>query len=120
MILRSLSLLKAGHKGPPLLLSYKPLAETSLAYVDTKCILMAMTTKIAKWGNSYAVRLPKAAMDKLSLREGSSVIVSTESSNIRIKPTRSVETLGELISRIHRNNLPELVVWKGAVGNELW
>lgn len=81
---------------------------------------MVMTTKIAKWGNSYAVRLPKEAIDKLSLREGSSVIVSTESTNIRIKPTRSVETLGELISRIHRSNLPELLAWKGSVGNEVW
>ena len=81
---------------------------------------MKMTTKIAKWGNSYAVRLPKDVLDKLSLREGSSVVVSTESSNIKIKPTKTKETLGELISRINRGNLHEVIDWKGNNGNEVW
>ena len=33
-------------------------SDTSIDYVDTMYILMEMTTKIAKWGNSYAIRLP--------------------------------------------------------------
>ena len=32
-----------------------------------------MTTKIRKWGNSYAVRIPKYVVDKSGLREGSTV-----------------------------------------------
>ena len=34
-----------------------------------------MTTKIQKWGNSLAVRLPKRLMTRLNLREGSAVMV---------------------------------------------
>jgi antitoxin MazE len=34
--------------------------------------------KISKWGNSLAVRLPKAMADKLSLKEGDEVSVSVE------------------------------------------
>ena len=81
---------------------------------------MPMTTKIARWGNSYAIRLPKEALDKLSLREGSSVVVSAEATNIRIKPVRSKETLSELISRISRDNKHEIVSWGGNKGGEIW
>jgi len=41
-----------------------------------------MTTKICKWGNSYAIRIPKYIIDKLGLREGSTV-------EIDIKPIKN-------------------------------
>ena len=34
-----------------------------------------MPTKIKKWGNSLAVRLPKKAVDKMGLKEGSEVFL---------------------------------------------
>ena len=79
-----------------------------------------MATKIAKWGNSYAVRLPKETVESLSLKEGSSVVVSTESTNIKIQPIKTKETLSELISRINRTNRHKLVDFGKTVGKELW
>jgi antitoxin component of MazEF toxin-antitoxin module len=34
-----------------------------------------MTTKIQKWGNSLAVRLPKEVAQNLTLQEGSEVVI---------------------------------------------
>ena len=79
-----------------------------------------MATKIAKWGNSYAVRLPKETIERLSLKEGSSVVVSTESTNIKIQPIKTKEILSELISRINRTNRHELIDFVKIVGKELW
>ena len=38
-------------------------------------IYIYMTTKIKKWGNSLAVRLPKEMIRRLALKEGSAVFV---------------------------------------------
>ena len=43
-----------------------------------------MTTKIQKWGNSLAVRLPRAITKKYGLREGGDVMVREERDRITI------------------------------------
>lgn len=71
-----------------------------------------MTTKIRKWGNSYAVRISKAKVHELGMREGSAV-------DIKLKPLHRKPTLDELIAQIDPNNLPELVDWGPDVGTEI-
>ena len=44
-----------------------------------------MATKLQKWGNSFAVRIPKELVQKLRLREGSAVEVREETSRIVIR-----------------------------------
>lgn len=44
-----------------------------------------MTTKIQKWGNSLAVRLPKTLATHLGLREGNEVRVDEREHNVLIK-----------------------------------
>lgn len=44
-----------------------------------------MVTKIQKWGNSLAVRLPKKLITRLGLREGSEVMVDEREQNVLIK-----------------------------------
>lgn len=36
--------------------------------------------KVAKWGNSLAVRLPAAVVDALSLKEGDDIVIDVRSS----------------------------------------
>lgn len=43
-----------------------------------------MTTKIQKWGNSLAVRLPRDITRELHLREGSEVAVEKQQNRITI------------------------------------
>ncbi|MBI3420737.1 MAG: AbrB/MazE/SpoVT family DNA-binding domain-containing protein [Candidatus Sungbacteria bacterium] len=44
-----------------------------------------MTTKLKKWGNSLAVRLPKDMTRHLALKEGSSILVRQDKDAIIIR-----------------------------------
>jgi len=46
---------------------------------------MPTTTKLKKWGNSLAVRLPKDMTRELALKEGSSILVRQEKDVIIIR-----------------------------------
>lgn len=44
-----------------------------------------MTTKIKKWGNSFAVRIPKEMMRRLALKEGSGIVMREDKDAIIIR-----------------------------------
>ena len=90
----------------------KSLLTSSLAYVDTMYILMPMTTKIRKWGNSAAVRIPKIAMRKGVFRYGSEV-------EITLKPIYNKYNLDELIASINPKNRHPETDWGPDVGKEI-
>ena len=46
---------------------------------------MVATTKVKKWGNSFAVRIPKELVERLALKEGSGVVVREEREAIIIR-----------------------------------
>lgn len=48
-----------------------------------------MTTKLKKWGNSLAVRLPKEMIRRLALREGSNIVVREYKNAIIIRRPES-------------------------------
>lgn len=82
-----------------------------------------VTTTIQKWGNSYAVRLPKAAVRKLDLWAGLSVEIRETGGGqtLSIIPVRrAVTSLDEMIARITKKNRHDAVDWGGAVGKEVW
>ena len=81
------------------------------------------TTTIQKWGNSYAVRIPKRAMDKLNLRAGNTVTIheSAHKGTLSIVPIKiRKHTLAEMLSRITNENRHGEMDWGNAVGNEVW
>ena len=47
-----------------------------------------MYTSIQKWGNSNAVRLPKAILDVLNMRENDKVEILSENHQIIIRPAK--------------------------------
>lgn len=71
-----------------------------------------MTTKIRKWGNSYAVRIPKERVHELGMRDGSEV-------KIKIEPIHKRPTLDELIAQITPKNRHKLIDWGPDVGKEI-
>lgn len=82
-----------------------------------------MTTTIQKWGNSYAVRLPKTAMRKLNLQAGHSVEIreAANGRTLSIVPVKlNKHTLTEILSSITDENRHGEVGWGDAVGNEVW
>jgi antitoxin MazE len=58
-----------------------------------------MITTIQRWGNSLAIRIPKAFAAQARLAEDSDVEISIEGDRIVISPLRREWKLDELVSR---------------------
>ena len=81
------------------------------------------TTTIQKWGNSYAVRIPKTAMRKLNLLAGNPVEIREEVHRkiLSIVPLRHrAASLAEMVARITKKNVHRATDWGSAVGREAW
>ena len=78
---------------------------------------------ISKWGNSSAIRLPKAVMDELGLKQGESIELSVKDGKGLIEPARPKKiTLEWIISEMERlgpENEPEFVEWGPDRGSEI-
>ena len=80
-----------------------------------------MLTKVQKWGNSLALRIPKAFALDAQLENDSVVEVSLVDGQIVIKPiTAPTWTLEQLLSGVNSNNLHHETDTGDAVGNEVW
>jgi len=79
--------------------------------------------RIAKWGNSAAIRLPKAALDELGLKPGQAVEFTVEGGKGVIAPKQPKKiTLEWIISEMDRlgpDNAPETVDWGPDRGEEI-
>jgi antitoxin MazE len=60
-----------------------------------------MYTTIQKWGNSQAVRLPKAILERASLQENDKVEIRVQDGNLVIIPVKKHLTLKERIAEYH-------------------
>jgi antitoxin MazE len=80
-----------------------------------------MLTKVQKWGNSLALRIPKAFALDAQLENDSVVEVSLVDGQIVIKPVATPTwTLEQLLSGVNNNNLHHESDTGNAVGNEVW
>lgn len=78
---------------------------------------------ISKWGNSSAIRLPKAVMEQLRLSDGDVVDISVKDGKATIEKKAPVlaPSLEEIVAEIRRlgpENEPETVDWGRDVGSE--
>lgn len=65
-----------------------------------------MLTRVRKWGNSYAVRLPKSVVQETGIRGGEELQVEVVNRNIRLRrPSKREYSLDELVARIRPSNL---------------
>ena len=80
-----------------------------------------MLTKVQKWGNSLALRIPKAFAVDAQLENDSFVEISIVEGQIIITPVIAPSwTLEELLAGINKNNLNNEVDTSFAIGNEVW
>lgn len=64
-----------------------------------------VTTKVRKWGNSNAIRLPKVVTQQLDLHDGDEVIVSKDANNqitLKKKP-RKAFFLEDILAIAHKD-----------------
>jgi len=81
-----------------------------------------METKITKWGNSFAVRLPKEAALEL-LRIGNTVKILSKKKHIIIRAisTHKEENLQNLVDSIGEDNKHGLLMLRDKPrGKEIW
>ena len=80
-----------------------------------------MQTKIQKWGNSLALRIPKSFAVNVNLKQNELVDLSIEKDKIVITPiTENEYSLDELLEGVSENNLHTEFDTGVAVGKEIW
>ncbi|MBD2440621.1 AbrB/MazE/SpoVT family DNA-binding domain-containing protein [Nostoc sp. FACHB-110] len=80
-----------------------------------------MTSVVAKWGNSLAIRIPKSVAEKAQVTEGIAIDFSVEGNSIIITPQkRRKYTLDELLEGMTPENFHSEFETGNAVGNEDW
>jgi antitoxin MazE len=80
-----------------------------------------MLTKVQKWGNSLALRIPKAFALDAQLENDSFVELTMTKGKIIITPVIEPSwTLEALLAGINKNNLHHEIDTGAAVGNEVW
>jgi antitoxin MazE len=82
---------------------------------------MPNETRVSKWGNSLAVRIPLAIARQASLNEGDCVALALDGAGgIVLRPTRRRYELSELVARITPKNRHRETDWGEPQGEESW
>ncbi len=82
---------------------------------------MAISTQIAKWGNSLGLRLPRSVALEAQLDEGDTVSVSVKDGAIVVRSARPTYSIDALVAGITKRNRHEETDWGTTpVGHELW
>jgi antitoxin MazE len=80
-----------------------------------------MQTKIKKWGNSLALRIPKSFALNAKLRQNELVDISIDKEKIIITPIGEKEySLDELLEGVSADNLHGEFDTGAPVGKEIW
>ena len=79
-----------------------------------------MRARIAKWGNSLGVRIPKAVAKEAGLDEGANVEVRVAGQNLVLAPARRQYNLNELVGAITPKNRHGETDWGASVAIENW
>lgn len=77
------------------------------------------TTKIKKWGNSYAIRLPKELVKKYHLDADKNVSLREENGHLHVD-FQEPETLEFLLAKVTPKNIHEETDWGAPAGKEVW
>lgn len=80
-----------------------------------------MLTKVQKWGNSMALRIPKAFADEMQITTETAVELTIEDGKLVINPVQEPEyKLEDLLALITPENIHDEVDWGAPVGQEVW
>jgi antitoxin MazE len=82
---------------------------------------MRNETVVSKWGNSLAVRIPRAVAKEARLSEGDSLAMDlTSDGSIVLQSTRRKYELKDLVSQITPENRHSETDWGKPQGKESW
>ena len=71
-----------------------------------------MRVAVSRWGNSLAVRLPRSAVAKLGISEGSRLELELDETGVRLsRPRPAIPPLSELLQEARRLRPPPFEDW---------
>jgi len=80
-----------------------------------------MQTRVQKWGNSLAVRIPKLLAAELGLKRNSPVELTLEDGRLALTPaTESALSLEDLLALVTEENQHHEIDTGPSVGREVW
>ena len=79
-----------------------------------------MKTRVQKWGNSLAVRIPKYLIRETGLEYNAAVEMKVEDGKLVIQRSNESPTLESMLAGVTKNNLHASVDTGEAVGKEVW
>jgi antitoxin MazE len=80
-----------------------------------------MKTRVQKWGNSLALRIPKAFAEEVGLAQDGEVELSVEKGRLIVLPPAVPSyTLQDLLEGVKPSNLHKETEWGPRVGKEIW
>jgi antitoxin MazE len=81
-----------------------------------------MRTKISKWGNSAAVRIPRQTLEAAGLQEGQEVDIAARDGVVELRSPRKRYTVEELFAEAEKQGplvQPAFIDWGADVGAEI-
>jgi antitoxin MazE len=83
--------------------------------------VLILETRVQKWGNSLALRIPRPLAAELGLKDSSPVRLSLRDGKLVIVPvTKPAVSLESLLAQVTEENLHHEVNAGPSMGNEVW
>ena len=79
-----------------------------------------MRSRVSRWGNSLAIRIPASFSREIKIADGDTVDVQIEDGHLLVTPIRRAFTLDELVAGITEENRHDEIDWGAPVGGEVW
>lgn len=76
--------------------------------------------RVARWGNSLAVRLPKTVAEQAQLREGVAIDITVMDGCVTIQRRPPAYSLDELVEKVTSDNRHDETDWGEPQGAEVW
>jgi antitoxin MazE len=79
-----------------------------------------MRVTVQKWGNSLALRIPRAFAREVKVAEGAIIDLSVAKGKLVAAPVRKKRTLRQMVAKINNGNLHDEVDFGPPQGREIW
>lgn len=79
-----------------------------------------MVTRVQKWGNSLALRIPHSFAVQAKVAVGTAVDITVERNQLVVRPIRQRYRLRDLLAGISARNLHSEIDTGRPVGREAW
>jgi len=80
-----------------------------------------MNSRVQRWGNSLAIRIPKAFAEETGLQPNDEVEISVQEGQIVVTPVQRYSySLDNLLAGVTADNRPDEWDMGSTAGNEVW